>query len=227
LATALKRQHDLDEKLADRDQKLSEAVEKQRALESEVRATTTSSDSDSDVVKQLKKELEKVRNSAKSKSKELSESKKKLRQSDEKIADIQAELGDSKKERTAEETAMRRLVEETEKELLKVSGDLEVELRTAKSSLDGSNNQIWELRDEVTRLRAHFAATAAANEPDGTPSDLKAMLAEQEVQIAKLTAEKEELEKTAEKQRKHLEIRKRNLKLVAEQLKKERKKQTN
>jgi chromosome segregation ATPase len=227
LATALKRQHDLDEKLANRDQKLSEAVEKQRALESEVRTTTKSSDSDSDVVKQLKKELEKVHNSTKSKAKELSESKKKLRQSDKKIADIQAELGDSKTERTAEETAMRRLVEETEKELLKVSGDLEVELRTAKSSLDASNNQIWELRDEVTRLRAHFAATAAANEPDGTPSDLKAMLAEQEVQIAKLTAEKEELEKTAEKQRKHLEIRKRNLNLVAEQLKKERKKKIN
>ncbi len=224
ISETLDKHQEMTRQLAEQQYSLNEALKKNKALESEVQTTAKLTDSDSDMVKKLKIELEKIRNSAKSKLKELSELERKLRQSDKKIAEIQLELKDSKKERTAEEKAMRGLVEETERELLKVSGDLEVELRTAKSSLDASNNQIWELRDEVTRLSAHFAATAAANESEGTSSDVKAMLTEQEVQIAKLTAEKEELEKTAEKQRKHLEIRKQNLKLVAEQLKKERKK---
>ncbi|MDD5306046.1 MAG: hypothetical protein PHU25_01880 [Deltaproteobacteria bacterium] len=120
------------------------------------------------------------------------------------------------------EREVARLKEENETGLLKVREDLETELKYASSQLEARHGEIWELREEIVRLRAEIAASTSAAEHEGSNSDLQHVLAEQESLIAGLAEDREKLRATAEQLRKSLEVRKKNMKILAAVLKRER-----
>lgn len=117
---------------------------------------------------------------------------------------------------------MHRLKEDNEAELMKVTEDMEVELRHANSMLEARQGELWELREEVIRLRAQSAATMAAVQKEGLDSELMVHVEEQEALIQELKDERDELRHTIEKQSRSLEVRKKNLKILAALLRKER-----
>ncbi len=117
---------------------------------------------------------------------------------------------------------LERLREENETELLLVREDLETELRQTNSLLESRQGEIWELREEVVRLQAQVAASAASSSKDGTETDFQRTLAEQEVLINEISAERDRLRKDDEKKNRSLENRKKNLKILAALLRRER-----
>jgi hypothetical protein len=116
----------------------------------------------------------------------------------------------------------RQLREESEAELLRVSKDLEVELRWANAQLEAREGELWQLREEAIRLRAQMAASAAAADKEGEEPALKRSLAEQEEVIVKLREQIDALRERCESQEKSLAVRKKNLRILAALLKRER-----
>jgi chromosome segregation ATPase len=131
-------------------------------------------------------------------------------------------------ERHAEEriramkSELRRLRAENETELLRVREDLETELRQINTELEARQGEIWELTEEVVRLRAQAAASAASPTAEGSDETFQRTLAEQESRIAALTEEREVLKQLCEQRTRSLEVRKKNLKILAELFKRER-----
>ncbi len=117
---------------------------------------------------------------------------------------------------------LERLREENETELLLVREDLETELRQTNSLLESRQGEIWELREEVVRLQAQVAASAASGSKEGTTTDFQRTLAEQEVLINEISAERDRLRDNDEKKNRSLENRKKNLKILAALLRRER-----
>lgn len=117
---------------------------------------------------------------------------------------------------------IRRLRAENETELLKVREDLEAELRTVNTQLEARQGEIWELTEEVVRLRALAAASAASAERTGDDDGIRRNLAEQEARIDELTEEREALKGQCEQLSRSLELRKKNIKILAELFKRER-----
>jgi SAM-dependent methyltransferase len=115
-----------------------------------------------------------------------------------------------------------RLKEENETELMCVREDLETELRHAFRQLEARQSEIWELREEVLRLQAQSVASAAASRQEGVNPALQHSLLEQETLIHSLTEEREKLRTLVENQKQSLEIRKKNLRILAALLKRER-----
>ena len=115
-----------------------------------------------------------------------------------------------------------RLREENETELLLVREDLETELRHTNSLLESRQGEIWELREEVVRSQAQVAATAASTSKEGTATDFQRTLVEQETLINEISAERDRLRKENEKKNHSLENRKKNLKILAALLRRER-----
>jgi len=122
----------------------------------------------------------------------------------------------------AMKTEIRRLRVENEAELLRVREDLEAELRTVNAQLEARQGEIWELTEEVVRLRALTAATAAAGERDGDEDGIRRTLAEQESRIDQLAEERTQLKEQCEQLARSLERRKKNIKILAELFKRER-----
>jgi len=116
-----------------------------------------------------------------------------------------------------------RLTQENETELLAVREDLESELRYANSQLEARQGEIWELREEIVRLQAQGAAAAAVSEQKGAArSDLQQSLLNQENLIRELTVERDKLREQCEKFTRSIDVRKKNIKLLAVLLRKER-----
>jgi hypothetical protein len=116
----------------------------------------------------------------------------------------------------------RRLKQENDGELLRVREDLETELRSVSRQLEARDQEIWELREEVIRLRAQNAASAAATEPRGEVAGIHRTLFEQENIIAELREECERLRFECEKRQRSLDLRKKNLRILASLLRQER-----
>jgi len=117
---------------------------------------------------------------------------------------------------------VRRLRAENETELLRVREDLEAELRTVNTQLESRQGEIWELTEEVVRLRALTAASAASADREGDDEGIRRTLAEQEGRIDQLAEEREELKEQCEQLSGKLEQRKKNIKILAELFKRER-----
>jgi chromosome segregation ATPase len=117
---------------------------------------------------------------------------------------------------------IRRLRAENETELLRVREDLEAELRTVNAQLEARQGEIWELTEEVVRLRALTAASAAAADREGEEETYQRNLAEQETRIDQLTEERSDLKERCEQLSRSLEQRKKNIKILAELFKRER-----
>ncbi len=115
-----------------------------------------------------------------------------------------------------------RLREENETELLLVREDLETELGHNNSLLESRQGEIWELREEVVRLQAQAAASAASSSKEGTATDFQRTLVEQETLIKEISAERDRLREEDEKKNRSLENRKKNLKILAALLRRER-----
>jgi len=120
------------------------------------------------------------------------------------------------------EEELARVTAETESEILSASEDLEVELRAAIRELEARQGEVWELREEIVRLRAQVAASAASATRAGKDVDFQKTLAEQESLIGDLREERDRLRRVCERQLRSLEIRKKNIKLLVELFRKER-----
>lgn len=131
-------------------------------------------------------------------------------------------LHDSSERIRVMKAEMLRMKEESEAELMKVTEDMELELRHANSMLEARHGELWELREEVVRLRAQGAASIAAAQRDGRNVNLQKHLDEQEDLIQRLKDERNELRSNLEKQERSLDVRKKNLKILAALLRKER-----
>jgi len=128
-----------------------------------------------------------------------------LKENRQQIAELERALDDSLKKRQDLEQQIERLANEKESELLKVSDDLEKELRHAVAEVEARHGEIWELKEEILRLRAQIAASAAAAEQNGKSGDLHRALADQEALIVKLTVERDSLREKCRKLKRKLE----------------------
>jgi len=115
-----------------------------------------------------------------------------------------------------------RLTAENENELMRVREDLETELRHVNAMLEARQGELWELREEVIRLRAQAAASVANAERRGLDVEIQRSMVEQESYIEQLEDERDELRGLTERQSRSLEIRKKNLKILAALLRQER-----
>jgi chromosome segregation ATPase len=116
----------------------------------------------------------------------------------------------------------RRLKQENDGELLRVREDLETELRSVSRQLEARDQEIWELREEVIRLRAQSAASTAAAETRSEVAGIHRTLFDQENTIAELREECERLRFECEKRQRSLDVRKKNLRILAALLRQER-----
>ncbi|MDJ0762858.1 MAG: hypothetical protein QNJ97_07690 [Myxococcota bacterium] len=98
------------------------------------------------------------------------------------------------KQQSMRETELQRLMEK-ETELLQVSGDLEKELKATAARYENAQGEIWELREEVTRLQAQAAAAQAAEEHMGAAKEFNDTLQAQAAMIAKLKKDRDMLKK--------------------------------
>lgn len=114
-----------------------------------------------------------------------------------------------------------RLRHENETELLCVREDLETELRHSLRRLEQAQQEIWELREDVVRLKAQSAATAAASAHKGINEGFQKTLIEQESVIESIGTERERLRDENEDLNKSLLNRKKNMRILAMLLKRE------
>ncbi|MBN2342965.1 MAG: hypothetical protein JXX29_20400 [Deltaproteobacteria bacterium] len=114
-----------------------------------------------------------------------------------------------------------RLKYENETELLCVREDLETELRHSSRRLEAAQQEIWELREEVIRMKAQAAATAAAAAQKGINEDFQKTLIEQEALIESVSDEREALRRENEELKKSLLNREKNMRILATLLKRE------
>ena len=114
-----------------------------------------------------------------------------------------------------------RLQHENETELLCVKEDLETELRHSMRRLEQAQQEIWELREEVIRLKAQSAATAAASAKQGINEEFQKTLIEQEILIETVNSERDELREENEQLKKSLLNRKKNIRILATLLRRE------
>jgi chromosome segregation ATPase/SAM-dependent methyltransferase len=128
---------------------------------------------------------------------------------------LERSVAEGDEEREAMEHQVRQIAKEMEEEMIKVSNDLELELRHAASELETKQGEIWELREEAIRLRATVAAAAASAQENDQPDRITDTLAGQEFRITELSEECEQLRKEKEKQGRSLKLRKKNLKMLA------------
>ncbi|MCP4600581.1 MAG: hypothetical protein GY847_08630 [Proteobacteria bacterium] len=152
-----------------------------------------------DRIGELENALEKAIAAASSTSEKASEARVEQKEIEKRFLDMKRALADTEEERTAMEAEMHRLVDDKEKELLKVSGDLEKELRYAASQVEAGHGEIWKLREEILRLQAQAAASEAADEHEKEQADLMAALVDREDQIARLSKERDELKQANKK----------------------------
>jgi chromosome segregation ATPase len=158
-------------------------------------------------------ELEEARTDARRAQAELARAREEIgrleKQLDASGAEIDPELArsiaEAEEERQAMEEQMRKLISEMERELLTVSGDVERELRAANARADKAEGEVWELREEVLRLRAQVAATTAATEKDGKDAALLKALTEQEAKVASVSEERNQLRESVRKLKRALE----------------------
>lgn len=114
-----------------------------------------------------------------------------------------------------------RLKHENETELICVREDLETELRHSCRRLEAAQQEIWELREEVIRMKAQSAATAAAAAHQGINEDFQKTLIEQEALIESVNSEREILREENEQLKKSLLNREKNMRILAMLLKRE------
>ncbi|MBN2714222.1 MAG: hypothetical protein JXX14_00125 [Deltaproteobacteria bacterium] len=114
-----------------------------------------------------------------------------------------------------------RLQHENETELLCVREDLETELRHSLRRLEQAQQEIWELREEVIRMKAQSAATAAASAKQGINEEFQKTLIEQEILIETVNSEREQLRIENEHLKKSLLNRKKNIRILATLLRRE------
>ncbi|MBN2531130.1 MAG: hypothetical protein JXR76_32395 [Deltaproteobacteria bacterium] len=114
-----------------------------------------------------------------------------------------------------------RLQHENETELLCVREDLETELRHSMRRLEQAQQEIWELREEVIRLKAQSAATAAAAAKKGINEEFQKTLIEQEFQIESVKNERDAIRVENEDLKKSLLNRKKNVRILATLLRRE------
>jgi SAM-dependent methyltransferase len=114
-----------------------------------------------------------------------------------------------------------RLQHENETELLCVREDLETELRHSSRRLEQAQQEIWELREEVIRMKAQSAATAAAAAKKGINEEFQKTLIEQEILIETVNSERDMLRNENERLKKSLLNRKKNIRILATLLRRE------
>ncbi|MBN2801994.1 MAG: hypothetical protein JXR91_02750 [Deltaproteobacteria bacterium] len=187
----------------------------------------------------LKRDLGNVQNLYKEAEADLDSNKKELERANDKIKKMEKDLesamealakieegADSKIHSAAStiktlQDEITALKQETETELIKVKEDLETELKISYDQLEQSKQEIWELKEEIVRLQAQTAATAAAAANEGVNEEFQSTLLEQESIILELQEDKNHLRREAEKLNKSLALRKSNMKILATLLKKE------
>jgi len=120
------------------------------------------------------------------------------------------------------EAEVKRLRSENEVGLMAVKEDIETELRLVRTQLDTRDSELWEAREEITRLQAEVAATIDKADQDGKAEPLKKSLEEQEIKISCISRERDGLVKLGEKLERSLARRRSQVKKLLAIVKSER-----
>ncbi len=168
-------------------------AEGKRAGEAELREANSG-----ETIIDLEDELDQTRDIVARKEEDLTSLRNEVEDLTAHVHKLERELLDAEEERLKAGMVTEGLLMEKESELLKVSGDVEIELRLAAARYENAQGEIWQLKEEIVRLRAEAAAALASdvNTEKEAETKLTKTIQKQEYMITNLKRERDTIRST-------------------------------